>query len=161
MSSQQRKPVASLPAAEARPGEPALSMTTPFCPVCGAVQRSSGWLRWHLRKVHAKEEENSPGRAAAGTGLGDPQASPQEVEQLRLECPRCRTRSREFIDATKPPRFIKCDGCNRLIPFDAWRKISAPIERPQGGYLVRRQRDPVNPSLGRGRDASRSAPNRD
>lgn len=67
------------------------------------------------------EREGSPeGGVRKSETLG---REPRPVT-IWLRCPRCRTETAEHVDWNKPPRNVKCDRCDRLIPFDLWKVVA-------------------------------------
>ena len=89
-----------------------LSLSGVKCPICNAPQRSEGWLRWHLKKLHPEREgEDSPASAPA-------RELPPVTYYLR--CPFCKAPRTELFISGSKPNYLTCDSCKKVVPTESW-----------------------------------------
>ncbi len=90
---------------------PLLPLTTPVPPVSLSDRLSP---RDRQGVTSGDAERGSRGKTQGRT-------RGNTVSELGLSCPHCHGRTMEYIDEGWQPVMIMCAGCNRLIPFAAWR----------------------------------------
>jgi len=112
----------SAPTAAAALDSLSLSNTYP-CSFCTEVCTTEGWLAYHMKKVHNQQLKTE----VAASAREKPQSRIRPGDAVKLQslvhCPNCGKGTMVYYTTQWMPATLKCEGCNRIMPFASWRLV--------------------------------------